>query len=255
MTPVRKMVQPIHFDDFSGAQFERLVFAYLLRTGNWISLEWYGQIGSDMGRDIWGRRVRDGFPDGEKVCIQCANRRRVPLAKVCRDMDSAIRASNGPPDTFVLVAGSAVSANLRDRTKAYAAAKGIRTCEVWSGAQFEEMVRARAEALLLRFVRGEEFPDSPEKLREFDVAGTGQWGMGTLLAGVALGAALVSDGQSGAEEAEHDGEAADELDDEEQGVVEEDEVDADDGGDDAADDGTDDGDDGYPADEGEEEDE
>ena len=50
-------VQPIHFEDFDGSQFERLVFAYHWRSEDWRSLEWYGQTGSDLGRDIWG--VRD----------------------------------------------------------------------------------------------------------------------------------------------------------------------------------------------------
>jgi hypothetical protein len=49
-------VQPIHFEDFDGAQFERLVFAYHARCEEWQSLEWYGQAGSDLGRDIWGIR-------------------------------------------------------------------------------------------------------------------------------------------------------------------------------------------------------
>jgi hypothetical protein len=44
-------VQPIHFEDFDGAQFERLVFAYHARAESWKSLEWYGQAGSDLGRD------------------------------------------------------------------------------------------------------------------------------------------------------------------------------------------------------------
>jgi hypothetical protein len=39
-------VQPIHFEDFDGSQFERLVFAYHWRSENWRSLEWYGQVGS-----------------------------------------------------------------------------------------------------------------------------------------------------------------------------------------------------------------
>jgi hypothetical protein len=61
-------VQPIHFEDFDGLQFERLVFAYHGRTEKWHSLEWYGQTGSDLGRDIWG--IRD---QGETVCVQCVN--------------------------------------------------------------------------------------------------------------------------------------------------------------------------------------
>ncbi len=48
------VVIPIHFEDRSGTEFERLCFAYILRTGEWKSIDWYGQLGSDKGRDIWG---------------------------------------------------------------------------------------------------------------------------------------------------------------------------------------------------------
>ena len=66
-------VQPIHFEDFDGVQFERLVFAYHWRSDDWHSLEWYGQAGSDLGRDIWG--VREMTQQRESVCIQCVNRK------------------------------------------------------------------------------------------------------------------------------------------------------------------------------------
>lgn len=47
-------VQPIHFEDWSGQEFERLAFAYILRVEEWDTIDWYGQLGSDRGRDIWG---------------------------------------------------------------------------------------------------------------------------------------------------------------------------------------------------------
>ena len=34
-------VSPVHFEDYSGIQFERLVFAYHLRAG-WHALIWHG---------------------------------------------------------------------------------------------------------------------------------------------------------------------------------------------------------------------
>ena len=60
MNTPAKYVQPIHFEDFDGLQFERLVFAYHARTEKWRALEWYGQAGSDLGRDIWGMMARAG---------------------------------------------------------------------------------------------------------------------------------------------------------------------------------------------------
>lgn len=47
-------VKRIHFEDFSGPEFERLSFAYLLRAFEWKTIDWYGQLGGDSGRDnIW----------------------------------------------------------------------------------------------------------------------------------------------------------------------------------------------------------
>src|SRR6266542_5176342 len=66
-------VHRIHFDDLSSVNFERLVFAFLLRTNDWLSLDWYGQAGGDSGRDIWGVRENDLFPSGQKLCALCAN--------------------------------------------------------------------------------------------------------------------------------------------------------------------------------------
>lgn len=37
-------VSPIHFEDYSGLQFERLIFAYHVRVG-WRNLIWHGQSG------------------------------------------------------------------------------------------------------------------------------------------------------------------------------------------------------------------
>ena len=64
-------VSPIHFEDYSGVQFERLVFAYHVRAG-WHDLIWHGQSGGDQGRDVSGIELFDGQP-ARKTIIQCAN--------------------------------------------------------------------------------------------------------------------------------------------------------------------------------------
>lgn len=46
------LVRSIHFEDFSGRDFERLCFAYVQCDGAWRTIEWYGQLGGDSGRDI-----------------------------------------------------------------------------------------------------------------------------------------------------------------------------------------------------------
>ncbi|AXC15994.1 hypothetical protein ACPOL_6784 (plasmid) [Acidisarcina polymorpha] len=155
-------VQPIHFEDFSGPQFERLVFAYHVRAQRWASLEWYGEAGSDLGRDIWG--VTE---DGETVCIQCVNRASLTSAKISDDLSKVLRAPNGVPKRFRIVARETVSALKRDKIKAYVHASGVMHCDIWSGSEFEEFLRYRAESLLKRFMNGEPFPDSEPELAAF----------------------------------------------------------------------------------------
>jgi hypothetical protein len=158
-----KYVQPIHFEDFSGAQFERLVFAYHARSDKWRSLEWYGQAGNDLGRDIWGIRENDTH-GGESVCIQCVNRKSLVFAKAQKDVLKVLKSDHGIPQRFRIVAASDISAKMRDRIKSYVKSLGVLECDLWSGSEFEEFLRRGAEAILKRFVEGEVFPDSPEEL-------------------------------------------------------------------------------------------
>lgn len=160
MSNPARYVQPIHFEDYSGLQFERLVFAYQWRSEKWRSLEWYGQTGSDLGRDIWG--VRE---NGESVCTQCVNRKYLKSAKAEEDSAKVLKAANGIPHTFRIVAVSKVSARLRDKIRNHISSLGVKVCEIWSGPEFEEFLRHGAESLLKRFVEGEEFPDTPADLR------------------------------------------------------------------------------------------
>jgi len=157
-SPIRT-VKRIHFEDFSGHDFERLVFAYLLRTDHWMSLEWYGEVGSDLGRDIWG--VLDDGREGTSVCVQCANRRELSFAKVSADIAKILRAPRGKPEKFMLVTSGNPSAGLRDRLKGLLGRSGIQKLDIWGAVEFEERLRANAHALLERFVQGKTFPDEP----------------------------------------------------------------------------------------------
>ena len=121
-----RTVQRVHFEDFDGSNFERLVFAYHLRADVWRSLEWYGQTGSDLGRDIWG--VYDnGGRVGESVCIQCVNRGSLRFEKVTDDIAKVLRAPRGIPHLFRIVAQANISARMRDRIKAHAKSLGWRS--------------------------------------------------------------------------------------------------------------------------------
>jgi HJR/Mrr/RecB family endonuclease len=163
-SPPAITVRPIHFEDFDGFEFEHLVFAYHARTDRWISLEWFGQQGSDKGRDIIGIAETDGSPGTKTTCVLCANWRRLTIAKVKSDINKAIKGHSNGIDRFRIISGNDISAQLRDKAKEYAKTKGVHECDVWSGKEFEEFIRANAESLLKRFVEGVAFPDSANDL-------------------------------------------------------------------------------------------
>lgn len=160
---IARTVRPIHFEDFDGAEFERLVFAYHLCEG-WTDLVWYGQTGSDHGRDIVGTEVHDDRPN-QRTVIQCVNRGSLTQAKAEADMTAAVGAPSGKPDAFKFVCRSNVSARRRDAVAKAGAALGLYRVIVWSGGEFEEQLRLRAEFLLKRLVDGEPFPDAEADLR------------------------------------------------------------------------------------------
>lgn len=169
-----RTVQPVHFEDFDGRNFERLVFAFLLRTDDWRSLEWYGQTGNDTGRDIWGIRERDRYPQGQRVCVQCTNQRSLSFKKVQEDLSKVLSGPNGEPDAFIVVAGGSVSAKLRDKIRKLYEQNQLYTSEIWSGTEFEERLRNKTESLIRRFIQGEVFPDAPADLRSLAEAVTPQ---------------------------------------------------------------------------------
>lgn len=158
-------VGPVHFEDYSGLQFERLVFAYHLRAG-WRDLVWRGQAGGDQGRDISGIEEFDDRPPRFTI-IQCANRATLTLAKAEGDMAKAVDAAEAPPDAFKFVSRGAVSDGVRTKIDNAAKALGVSHVQIWSGVEFEENLRLRAEYLLHRFVTGIEFPDTELEIRAF----------------------------------------------------------------------------------------
>jgi hypothetical protein len=154
------VVKPIHFDDLGGEDFERLVYAYLLRAG-WQDLAWYGQTGSDLGRDIIGVQPLEGRA-ARRTVVQCVNRGSLTKTKVERDMTRAAQAPSGKPDAMRFICRSKLSSNRRDHVVATARTLGIAHADAWSGEEFEEHLRRDGEFLLRRFFEGEVFPDSVE---------------------------------------------------------------------------------------------
>ncbi|MBS1592853.1 MAG: hypothetical protein JST90_00920 [Bacteroidetes bacterium] len=154
---MEQTVLPIHFEDRSGNEFERLAFAYVARCKEWEKIEWLGQTGSDGGRDIWGEI------DGDSYCYQCANYKSLVYKKASDDIDKLI-AGGTIPKHFTIICGGRVSGDMRQSITTYAVAKGITSCEVWSGVEFEEKLRRDTPELIKRFIKGEAFPDTPSEL-------------------------------------------------------------------------------------------
>lgn len=151
---------PIHFEDKSGAEFERLVFAYAVREKDWDSIEWLGQTGKDGGRDIWGEL------NGETFCYACANYRDLTYKKVKEDIDKLVKHKT-IPNVLIVVCGGKISVRVREHIKDYCTISGIAKTTVWSGVEFEEKLRKYSPELVRRFVMGEQFPDSPRDLIQF----------------------------------------------------------------------------------------
>src|ERR1019366_10800036 len=94
------------------------------------------------------------------------NRKNLTFAKVEKDISNVLRAPNGVPHRFRVVAQSKISATMRDRIKKHVKSLGVSECDTWSGPEFEEFLRKEAESLLKRFVEGEIFPDAPGDLKK-----------------------------------------------------------------------------------------
>jgi hypothetical protein len=149
---IEKSVGPIHFEDRSSTEFERLVFSYLLNTNVWESLEWLGETGDDGGRDIWGLRA------GESYCFQCANYKLMKLKKATDDIDKLV-ADHRIPDHWILYCGGRVSNPVRQNIKVYGKDMGIKGVTIHTGSEFEELLRCHTPVLIKRFVEGETFPE------------------------------------------------------------------------------------------------
>lgn len=163
-----RVVLPIHFEDRSGSEFERLSFAYISRIRDWSSIDWYGQLGADSGRDIWAVTTSDS-ENGESYCYQCANHKTLKFKKAQEDIDKILAGPHDAPDHFVLIAGGSVTAALKNRIVGYAKSKGIISAQVWTGVEFEERLRRDTPSLIRRFCEGVEFPELPSALQAFSV--------------------------------------------------------------------------------------
>ena len=128
---------------------------------------WNGMDRQEATLDaIFGVFADKDTKDAEFICIQCVNRKSLTFAKAAKDIAKVLKADNGTPHYFRIVARSNISAECADKIKKHVKSLGVHECDIWSGAEFEEFLRQGAESLLKRFVEGEAFPDAPEDLRK-----------------------------------------------------------------------------------------
>lgn len=159
---MQRQTHPVHFEDFSGQQFERLCLAYFVRRYPGAVVSWYGQLGGDRGRDIVCE------PPGEPTrVIQCANFQRFAFKKVDEDLRKLASGPRSAGAMFHLVCGGAVSSDMRGKIERKARSCGFDASAVWSGAEFEENIRVTAPDVLRRFTAGEQFPELPEEVAAF----------------------------------------------------------------------------------------
>jgi hypothetical protein len=159
-------VHPILFKNLSGHDFERMVFATLMRMRAWRSLNWYGQTGGDKGRDIIGV-CEDELGNAATVVVACANWQKFTLAKAKKDINRLTSTQTTPPHEVIVIAGGDVSADTKDKCKAHADSKKINICQVWSGPDLEEHLRFHAPSVLNRFFHNDPLPDDEAELRKF----------------------------------------------------------------------------------------
>lgn len=155
-------VRPIHFDDFDGFEFERLVFAYLARIRDWEEIQWYGQTGSEGGRDIRATK-KEEYDTLKTYYFQCKNYRSLSYCHLEVEVDKLVTKKT-IPDYYFVVCGGTISSESREKTIQYALSKGIKNTYIWSGVEFEEKLRTTTPSLIKRFCEGEKFPDQSEDL-------------------------------------------------------------------------------------------
>lgn len=109
----------------------------------------------------------DQYGNPKTVVIACANWKAFTLAKAIGDIDSFIKKLGAPPSEVIIVAGSTVSSDIKDKIREHARARHIEDSQTWSGAEFEEFLRFHAPSVLDRFFNGSELPDDDQALWNF----------------------------------------------------------------------------------------
>ena len=91
---------------------------------------------------------------------------QLAFEKAKRDLEKAVVAPSGVPGVFRFVCRGNVSADMRAGSRCTRGNLSIEQCDIWSGRDFEERLRASAESLLRRFCQGIVFPDAANDLND-----------------------------------------------------------------------------------------
>lgn len=163
------MLKKIHFEDYSGRQFEHLVYAYVDRSYPWVSLEWLGRAGSEGGRDIWGVRFAGYHDNGsmieKKVCIQCKNVFDSTGPKsIEEELDKVKKVVKKEVDEYWLV-GSRTSSDGRNKIRTYAKENNdIDFVKFLDAEEFEEHLWRDTPSLARRFLSGTPLTSDMEEI-------------------------------------------------------------------------------------------
>ena len=138
----------IDWKTLSPAVFEKVCAAVLASVG-FKNIRWYGEAGSDKGRDILAEKVDSPVPGVERReqwMIQCKRYTRSTLSKTeVKDlMDTALEHEI---DSLLIIVTTKVSANLRDWLSA-AQQKYPFKAFLWEEIEFRRQVRAQVTELL-----------------------------------------------------------------------------------------------------------
>lgn len=128
--------------------FEKLCAAVLGQSG-FINIQWFGETGSDKGRDIIADKVDmpvPGIERRQRWMVQCKRYVKTALSKseLKELLDAALEHS---VDCVLIIVTSAVSANLRDWLSS-ATQKYPFDALIWEEIDFRRQVNAMRPALL-----------------------------------------------------------------------------------------------------------
>ena len=131
-----RTTRPLHFEDLSGEDFERLCL-WLLRREGFEDVQHWGALGADGGRDLIAAR------QGWHYAFQCKNERRFGPSKAEAAVSKVLKlTADERPDELVLLVATDVSAQTRRRAAQIAAPM---PCTVRARSELDEQVKRHPE--------------------------------------------------------------------------------------------------------------